>query len=89
MEFTPLFRGDSLDGWNIVPRGIRLVEQGSAEFENAWAHKGQWSIRDGVVEGRQDPPGCGLGSYLVSEQSFGDFELMFDAMPDWPADGAI
>lgn len=28
MEFTPLFCGDSLDGWNIVPRGIRLVEQG-------------------------------------------------------------
>lgn len=55
----------------------------------AWDHKGLWTIQDGVLEGRQDPPGCGLGSYLVSEASFSDFELMFDTKPDWPADTGL
>lgn len=88
-QFTPLFKENSLEGWNIVPRGIRRYAEGSPEYQEAWAHKGLWTVQGDVVEGRQDPPGCGLGSYLVSEQSFGDFELIFEAKPDWPADTGI
>ncbi|MBR0354455.1 MAG: DUF1080 domain-containing protein [Oscillospiraceae bacterium] len=88
-DYVPLFQPDSLEGWRIVPRGIRLLEKGSTEYEAAWEHKGLWTIHDGVVEGRQDPPGCGFGSYLVSEKSFGDFELIYEAKPDWPADTGV
>ncbi|MBQ8087667.1 MAG: DUF1080 domain-containing protein [Clostridia bacterium] len=88
-EFKPLFPENSLEGWHIVPRGIRMLEKDSPEYRNAWAHKGLWSIQDGIVEGRQDPPGCGLGSYLVSDSTFGDFEIVYEAKPDWPADTGV
>ena len=48
-----------------------------------------YAIENGVIEGRQDPPGCGFGSYLVSEGVYGDFELILEAKPDWPADTGI
>ena len=88
-DYVPLFQPDSLEGWQIVPRGIRMLEKGSPEYRAAWEHKGLWTIRYGVMEGRQDPPGCGFGSYLVSEKSFGDFELIYEAKPDWPADTGV
>ena len=84
-----LFQPDSLEGWRVVPRGIRMLEKDSPEYRAAWEHRGLWTVRGGVVEGRQDPPGCGFGSYLVSEKSFGDFELIYEAKPDWPADTGV
>lgn len=53
------------------------------------AHTGRWTVEDGAICGRQDPPGSGLGAYLISDDSFGDFELSFEARPDWPADTGI
>lgn len=88
-EFKPLFAKDSLDGWKVLPRGLAFMEKDSAEYKTAWEHPGQWTIRDGVVEGRQDPPGCRLGSYLVSDEVFEDFELIYEAKPDWPADTGV
>ena len=88
-DFVPLFQDNSLHGWRVVPRGIRLLEKDSPEYTRAWEHKGLWTIRNGVVEGKQDPPGSGFGSYLVSERVFGDFELIYEAKPDWPADTGV
>ena len=34
-------------------------------------------------------PGSGWGGYLVSEGTYGDFELIVEANPDWPADTGI
>ncbi len=75
--FRPLFDGVSLNGWM---RKSRALNQPSM---------GQWSVEDGVIIGGQDPPGSGIGSYLVSEESFGDFELQIEARPDWRADTGI
>ena len=88
-EFRNLLQENSLEGWKIYPRGILRYQPGTPEYANAWAHKGQWTVRDGILEGRQDPPGCGLGSYLVSEETFEDFELIYEAKPDWPADTGV
>jgi hypothetical protein len=46
-------------------------------------------VVDGAIVGGQDPPGCGLGAYLLSEETFGDFELTFEIKPDWPADTGV
>jgi hypothetical protein len=35
------------------------------------------------------PAGSGLGAYLITEATFGDFELLIDAMPDWPTDTGV
>jgi hypothetical protein len=52
-------------------------------------HTGRWRVADGVLEGGQDPPGSGLGAYLLSDEKFGDFELELEARPDWPIDTGI
>jgi hypothetical protein len=46
-------------------------------------------VEDGVLIGGQDPPGSGLGGYLVSNEAFGDYELLIDAKPDWAADTGV
>lgn len=87
--FKPLFQGDSLQGWRVFPRGISRFREGSPEYLEACLHPGLWTINDGIIEGRQDPPGSGFGSYLVSEATYGDFELVYEAKPDWPADTGV
>jgi hypothetical protein len=52
-------------------------------------HTGRWSVKDGVLEGGQEPPGSGKGAYLLSDEKFGDFELELEARPDWPIDTGI
>jgi len=53
------------------------------------AHTGRWVVKDGVLEGGQEPPASGLGAYLLSDEKFGDFELELEARPDWPIDTGI
>src|SRR5665648_122191 len=33
--------------------------------------------------------GSGLGGYLTTEATFGDFELSYEVRPDWPADTGV
>src|SRR5260370_20579623 len=72
--FRPLFDGVSLRGWKRQPRSL------------AEPSLGRWTVEDGVIVGRQDPPGSGAGSYLVTDETFGDFGLQIEARPDWPAE---
>jgi len=59
--------------------------------------RGHWEARDGMIVGGQDeqrakkPNGddWGLGSWLMTDATFGDFELLVDARPDWPCDTGI
>jgi hypothetical protein len=73
--FRPLFDGVSLRGWK--PQA-RVLSQPSL---------GRWIVENGVIIGGQDPPG--LGSYLVTDETFADFELQIEARPDWPADTGV
>ena len=75
--FRPLFDGVSLRGWTPKARDL------------AHPSLGRWTVEDGVIIGGQDPPGSRLGSYLVTDEAFGDFELQIEARPDWPADTGI
>jgi len=94
--FRPIFDGATLKGWRAVPRhnAPRTPDEpwpsrDTDEWRRADAHTGKWTVEEGAIVGRQDPPGSGLGGYLVSEATFGDFELAFEARPDWPADTGI
>lgn len=53
------------------------------------AHTGSWKVVDGAIVGGQEPAGCGHGAYLITEETFSDFELELDARPDWPIDSGI
>jgi hypothetical protein len=94
--FRPIFDGRTLAGWHAVPRhnAPRTPDESwpsrdTDDWRRAEAHRGKWTVEDGAIVGRQDPPGSGLGAYLVSDEKFGDFELAFEARPDWPADTGI
>lgn len=73
--FRPLFDGKSLRGWKRVARNPNKPSLG------------KWTVENGVIVGGQDPPR--IGSYLVTEEAFEDFELQLEANPDWPADTGI
>lgn len=94
--FRPLFDGLTLSGWHAVPRlpvprylGGPAPDVTTEGYRRAAATTGRWTVEDGAIVGRQDPPGSGLGGYLVSDETFRDFELAFEAKPDWPADTGI
>ncbi len=94
--FRPLFDGKTLKGWTAKPRpqgGKPPKDAGSGNgesfYERSLKSRGRWTVKDGVIIGEQDPPGSGLGGYLVSDEAFGDFELLIDAKPDWSVDTGV
>lgn len=100
--FVSLFDGKTLDGWFSVPRtydemwpGGPTVQQAYPGFfpddynEQAARHPAVWTVEDGAIVGRQDSPGSGWGGYLISNKKYADFELTFEANPDWPADTGV
>ncbi len=71
LEWTSLFDGESLTGWHKNPQKIGHGTGGS------------WRAEDGAIVGEQDPPGSGNGGILLTDEKFGDFELLIDMKPDW------
>ncbi len=69
-------------------KGTKSADQNSF-YERSLRSRGRWTVQDGVIIGEQDPPGSGLGGYLVSDEAFGDFELLIDAKPDWSVDTGV
>ena len=63
-EWTTLFDGSSLDGWNVI---------GDAN----------WELVDGTVSAND-----GVG-FLVTEESYGDFELTLEFWVDEPANSGV
>lgn len=100
--FVSLFDGKSLNGWFATPRTYGAMWPGGPTVQEAYpglfpadynaqaaAHPAVWTVEDGALVGRQDAPGSGWGGYLVTEGQYGDFDLRFEAKPDWPADTGI
>jgi len=69
---TPIFNGQDLSGWQKQPEpGIHGAG-------------GHWGVtEDGILFGEQDPPGSGEGGLLLTEESYGEFELDICMKPDW------
>ncbi|GGM62855.1 3-keto-disaccharide hydrolase [Microbacterium saperdae] len=97
--FRPIFDGSTLSGWHAEPRvygslypgGPHLTdyieEHGMKIPEHPELHAARWFVEDGILIGEQSTPG--YGGYLVSDATFGDFELVLEARPDWPADTGV
>ena len=96
--FRSLFDGKTLAGWHAVPRAQGAPsakkaksDKGNANsfYERSLQSRGKWTVEDGVIIGGQEPSGSGFGAYLVSDETFGDFELLIDARPDWRVDTGV
>ncbi|UPK92632.1 hypothetical protein LCI18_003567 [Fusarium solani-melongenae] len=88
--FVSLFDGKTLDGWHAAPR----VYPGAPDDEEhirlstiAAGHPATWNANDGEIVGRQSTRP--YGGYLVSDKAYGEFELVLEAKPDWPADTGV
>ena len=73
-----LFDGDSLDGWRRAPFPPEHKYGG-----------GRWQVVDGAIQGQQYPASNDQGSILLSDQTFGDFELSLELWPDWGCDSGV
>ncbi|WP_432563062.1 3-keto-disaccharide hydrolase [Kineococcus sp. SYSU DK003] len=102
--FVPLFDGTTLAGWHPAPRVYGTLfpggphlhdwmrERGIAPPVDPELHPAVWSVEtdengDTYVVGEQGTRG--YGGYLVSDEAYGDFELVVEVKPDWPADTGI
>jgi len=100
-QFVSLFDGATLAGWHPVPRIYGTIYPGGPHLLDLFDQRGTprpvepekhpavWRVEDGYIVGEQEEPGCGYGGYLVSDDTFADFELVLEARPDWPADTGI
>lgn len=77
--FTSLFDGATLDGW-FKP---------DLSASNQLYTGGRWEVRDGCICAEQYPAGDSRGSVLLTERTFGDFELKIDVLPAWGCDSGV
>lgn len=94
--FRPLFDGKTLRGWQAIPRvpvpafpGAPAPDPASPSYRKALSSRGRWTVDNGVLISGQDPPDSGLGAYLITEETFGDFELELEVNPDWAVDSGV
>ncbi len=94
--WRPLFDGKTFDGWRAihrlpVPRNPSgpPPSKDSPRYQKALRSKGDWKVVDGAITGGQEPPGSGVGGYLITAEKFADFELSIEANPDWGVDTGV
>jgi hypothetical protein len=97
--YRALFDGSTLAGWRAIPRvygdwkpggpavADLMKQYGMETPPHPEAHPAVWQVEDGAIVGRQAK--LGYGGYLLSEETFGDFELLLEMRPDWPADTGV
>jgi hypothetical protein len=100
-KWRSLFDNATLNGWHPAPRIYGTKYPGGPSVADLLTQRGfglppypernlaRWHVEDGCIVGEQSAPGSGYGGYLVSDDTFGDFELSIEARPDWPADTGI
>jgi hypothetical protein len=78
--FVPIFDGQTLQGWHA-----------SAKTGHSAASKnrsgGKWVVEDGAIVGTQDTPGN--GGILITDGSFGDFEVVLEMKNDFGPDSGL
>ena len=79
-EWITLFDGSSLDNWHV-----------SAETGHSSASRnksgGRWVIEDGAITGSQDIPRN--GGIILTNEKFGDFEVVFEMKNDFGPDSGL
>ena len=78
--FKAIFDGKSLQGWHASAK---------TGHSRASQHKsgGRWVVEDGVLVGSQDIPGN--GGILLTDQQFGDFEIVLETNNDFGPDSGL
>jgi hypothetical protein len=79
-SFVPLFDGKTFTGWHASSKTGHSATSG---------HKtgGRWVVEDGVIVGSQDIPGN--GGILITDEKFGDYEIILEMNNDFGPDSGL
>jgi len=78
--FEPLFDGQSLKGWHVSAKtGHSRASQNKTG--------GKWVVEDGAITGTQDLPGN--GGIIITDEAFGDFEVVLEMNNDFGPDSGL
>jgi hypothetical protein len=75
-----LFDGASLAGWHVSAASGHSAPSGHRAG-------GDWRVVEGVIVGRQDPPGN--GGLLTTDRQFGDVEISLETADEWDSDSGL
>jgi hypothetical protein len=78
--FETIFDGKSLDGWHVS------AQTGHSRTSNNTSG-GKWVVADGAIVGCQDIPGN--GGIILSNRSYGDFEVIVEMRNDYGPDSGL
>jgi hypothetical protein len=78
--YTSIFDGKTLKGWHASAR---------TGHSSASEHKtgGRWFVEDGAIVGSQDIPGN--GGILITDEQFGDYEVVLEMNNDFGPDSGL
>lgn len=79
-EFEVLFDGQSMKGWHISAKSGHSKVSGNQTG-------GNWVIEDGAIVGSQDMPGN--GGFFMTDEEFGDFEIVLEMNNDFGPDSGL
>lgn len=78
--FVSLFNGENLDGWHISTK----TGHSRANMNQSG---GKWVVKDGAIIGSQDIPAN--GGIIITDQQFGDFEVIVEMNNDYGPDSGL
>jgi hypothetical protein len=79
-ELVSLFDGKTLEGWHVSAASPHSQASGNRSG-------GLWRVEAGAIAGSQDTPGN--GGLLLTNQTWGDFELLIEILPEWGLDSGV
>jgi 3-keto-disaccharide hydrolase len=78
--FVPIFDGKTLKGWHV---SAQTGHSGTSKHQSG----GRWLVEDGAITGSQDIPGN--GGIIITDQKFGDFEIILEMNNDFGPDSGL
>ena len=78
--FVPIFDGKSLTGWHI---STKTGHSRASKNQSG----GKWTIENGAIIGSQDIPGN--GGIIITDEKFGDFEVVLEMNNDFGPDSGL
>ncbi len=78
--FVPIFDGKTLNGWHASAKSGHSKASGNKTG-------GKWVVEDGAIVGSQDIPGN--GGIFITDEKFGDFEVVLEMRNDFGPDSGL
>lgn len=78
--FITLFDGKTLAGWHV---SSKTGHSATSDHKSG----GRWVVEDGAIVGSQDVPGN--GGIIITDEQFGDFEVVLEMNNDFGPDSGL